>query len=299
MVVTKEDSGERIDRYLVHQLKDVSRSKIQDLIEEGQVLVNQKTIKANYKLREQDNLEVIISETEELEVKPQKINLDILYEDQDIIVINKPQGMVVHPAAGNYKDTLVNALLYHSRDLSSINGKLRPGIVHRIDKDTSGILVVAKNDIAHQDLAKQIKEHRMKRVYLALVHGVLKDPVGIIEAPIGRNPKERKKMAVVLTGKEAVTSYQVLENFRNYTFVQLRLKTGRTHQIRVHLAFLGHPVVGDPKYGPAKPHFNLRRQALHAAVLGFNHPRSGQYIEFNTPLPLYMQRILEDLRKDG
>jgi len=295
--VQGEVAGERIDKFLAGQLQEVSRSRIQTLIDEEKVLVNRRKVKANYKLREGDLIKVSLPEPEKLEVKAEPIALDILYEDEDLIVINKPQGMVVHPAAGNYEGTLVNALLHHCKDLSGINGLLRPGIVHRIDKDTSGVLVVAKNDFAHRHLAKQIKDHSVKRIYYALVHGVLQEPAGIIEAPIGRDQKDRKKMAVVLTGKEAITQYWTLETFKDYSFVKLQLKTGRTHQIRVHMAYLGHPVVGDPKYGPSKPHFDLQGQALHAAVLGFEHPRTGKYMEFSAPLPETMERVLDLLRR--
>jgi 23S rRNA pseudouridine1911/1915/1917 synthase len=298
VVVGSEAVGERLDRYLAGQLKEMSRSRIQALINDGKVFVNNKGVKSNYKLREQDRIEVNVPKPEQLEVKAQAIKLDILFEDEDIIVVNKPQGMVVHPAAGNYEGTLVNALLHHCKDLSGINGVLRPGIVHRIDKDTSGILVAAKNDFAHRRLARQLKEHTVKRIYYALVHGVVQEPAGIIEAPIGRDPKDRKRMAVIYTGKEAITKYWVIETFRNYSFLKLQLKTGRTHQIRVHMSYLGHPVVGDPKYGPTKSHFNLEGQALHAATLGFNHPRSGEYMEFNAPLPDTIQLILHKLRKE-
>lgn len=297
-LITAEDSGKRLDRYLTEQLPELSRSRIQELIGAGQVQVNHQTVKANYKLKKDDAVTVVIPAPEPLEVLPEAIPLDILYEDGDLLVVNKPQGMVVHPAAGNYSGTLVNALLYHCRDLSGINGILRPGIVHRIDKDTSGVLVVAKNDAAHRHLAKQIKEHSVTRTYLALVHGTIKEQSGKIEAPIGRDPRERKRMAVVdKNGKEAVTSYTVLERFVDYTYLQLRLKTGRTHQIRVHMAYLGHPVVGDPKYGPQKPHFGLEGQALHASTLGFVHPRTGAYLEFTAPLPQYFADLLEQLRK--
>ncbi|WP_227767046.1 RluA family pseudouridine synthase [Zhaonella formicivorans] len=297
-LITAEDSGKRLDRYLTEQLPELSRSRIQELIGAGQVQVNHQAVKANYKLKKDDAVTVVIPAPEPLEVLPEAIPLDILYEDGDLLVVNKPQGMVVHPAAGNYSGTLVNALLYHCRDLSGINGILRPGIVHRIDKDTSGVLVVAKNDAAHRHLAKQIKEHSVTRTYLALVHGTIKEQSGRIEAPIGRDPRERKRMAVVdKNGKEAVTSYTVLERFVDYTYLQLRLKTGRTHQIRVHMAYLGHPVVGDPKYGPQKPHFGLEGQALHASTLGFVHPRTGAYLEFTAPLPQYFADLLEKLRK--
>jgi 23S rRNA pseudouridine1911/1915/1917 synthase len=298
VIIYEEVNEKRIDKYLVKQLHDLSRSRIQDLIEQEQVLVNRKTVKSNYKLKKQDRIEVTIPKLEQLEVRPQQIDLDILFEDEDIIVINKPRGMVVHPAVGNYENTLVNALLYHCENLSSINGPLRPGIVHRIDKDTSGVLVAAKNDGAHQDIAKQIKNHNVKRIYYALVHGVLQEPAGIIEAPIGRDPKERKKMSVVLSGKEAVTNYWVIETFNNYSFLKLQLQTGRTHQIRVHMSYLGHPVVGDPKYGPSKSHFDIQGQALHAAMLGFFHPRTGEYMEFSAPLPEVMNKILSTLRRE-
>lgn len=298
--VEADQAGERLDRFLAGVLKDLSRSRIQELIKEGQVTVNGQAVKPNYKIKENDSLKVIIPAAQPLEVLPEDIALDILYEDQDLIVINKPQGMVVHPAAGHYSGTLVNALLHHCRDLSGINGVLRPGIVHRLDKDTSGVLVAAKNDYAHQHLAQQIKEHSVKRIYLALLHGRIKEEAGVIEAPIGRDPRERKRMAVVdKNGKEAVTAYTVLERFQDYTFVKLQLKTGRTHQIRVHMAYLGFPVVGDPKYGPRKPHFGLKGQALHAQTLGFVHPRTGEYMEFSAPLPEYFQEILEKLRKSA
>lgn len=295
-IVEPQDAGQRLDSFLARRLPDLSRTRIQALIEEGQIKIDRLAVKPNYKLKAGNRIEVAIPPPQALEVLPESIPLDILYEDSDLAIINKPQGMVVHPAAGNYSGTMVNALLHRCQDLSGINGVLRPGIVHRIDKDTSGLLVIAKNDAAHRSLAKQIKDHTVKRIYLALVHGVIKEPAGIIDAPLGRDPRERKRMAIVAGGKQAVTNYYVLERFQDYTYLQLKLQTGRTHQIRVHLAYLGHPVVGDTKYGPKKPHFNLPGQALHAATLGLRHPRTGEMIEISAPLPGYFAKILGQLR---
>lgn len=295
-IIDGDQAGERLDRFLAKILKDISRSRIQELIKEGSITVNQQTVKANYKLKEKDHLEVVIPQARPLEVLPEPIPLDVLYEDKDLIVINKPQGMVVHPAPGHSSGTLVNALLHHCQDLSGINGILRPGIVHRLDKDTSGVLVAAKNDYTHTHLVGQLKEHQVKRIYLALVHGRIQEPAGMIEAPIGRDPRDRKRMAVVeKNGKEAVTLYSVLQRFHDYTLVRLQLKTGRTHQIRVHMSYLGFPVVGDPIYGPRKSHFNLQGQALHAQTLGFIHPGTGEYMEFTAPLPQYFEEILARL----
>lgn len=291
--------GERLDVALVQALAK-SRSFIQTIISDGRVHVNGSAKKANYKMREGDRVEVEIPAPQVLDVAPEPIPLDIVYEDQDVLVVNKPQGMVVHPAPGAWHGTLVNALLYHCRDLSGINGVLRPGIVHRIDKDTSGLLVVAKNDEAHQALAEQIKAHTVVRRYRALVHGLINEPSGTVDAPIGRDPSERKRMAVTFqNSKEAVTHYQVLERFPKYTYLEARLETGRTHQIRVHMAYLGNPVVGDPLYGPKRNSFNLQGQVLHAIHLGFKHPRTGYYLEFETPLPEYFVRVLEQLRCAG
>ena len=288
--------GERLDVALAAALNK-SRSFIQTIIDEGHVHVNGSTKKANYKMREGDRAEVEIPAPQVLNVVPEEIPLDIVYEDQDVLVVNKPQGMVVHPAPGAWKGTLVNALVYHCRDLSGINGVLRPGIVHRIDKDTSGLLVVAKNDEAHRALAEQIKAHTVARRYRALVHGLINEPSGTVDAPIGRDPSERKRMAVTFqNSKEAVTHYQVLERLAEYTYVEARLETGRTHQIRVHMAYLGYPVVGDPLYGPKRNPFNLEGQVLHAIHLGFKHPRTGHYLEFETPLPDYFERLLNELR---
>jgi 23S rRNA pseudouridine1911/1915/1917 synthase len=271
---------------------------VQNLIEEGHVRVNEKSIKSNYRLRGGDRVVLEVPPPAEVAIEAQDIPLDILYEDSQVIVIDKPRGMVVHPAAGNYEGTMVNALLEHCEDLSGINGVMRPGIVHRIDKDTSGVLMVAKTDRAHLSLARQIKDRAVTRRYIALVHGNIREESGIINAPIGRHPTDRKKMAVeVRNGKEAITHFKVLERFPGYTLVEARLKTGRTHQIRVHMAYIGHPVVGDPKYGPRTPHFELHGQFLHARVLGFDHPTTGEYMEFSAPLPQVLEDILAGLRK--
>lgn len=274
-----------------------SRSFVQNLIEEGQVLVNGAIKKSNYKIRLGDQVTVELPPPKELQVEAEDILLEIVYEDEDLLVVNKPQGMVVHPAPGAWTGTMVNALLYHCRNLSGINGVLRPGIVHRIDKDTSGLLVVAKNDLAHHGLAEQIKAHSMARHYLAIVHGVLFEPSGTVDAPIGRDPQDRKKMAVVFqNSKPAVTHYEVLERFKDFTSVKARLETGRTHQIRVHMNYLKHPVLGDPLYGPKRNPFDLNGQMLHAERLGFNHPRTGEYLEFSVaPSELFL-RVLEQIR---
>lgn len=297
LVVEPGEEGIRVDKLAASKLTGVSRSRIQRLIEEGQVLLNGKTCKANTKAMAGAVLEILIPASREAEVAPENIPLDILYEDQDVLVINKPQGMVVHPAPGNYAGTLVNALLYHCKDLSGIGGTKRPGIVHRLDKDTSGVLVVAKNDLAHQKLAAQLKKRTMQRIYLAIVHGNIREEGGRIEAPIGRHPVDRKKMAVVeRNAKEAVTEYEVVERFGDYTLVRARLHTGRTHQIRVHLAYIKHPVLGDPVYGPRHNPFGLKVQLLHAYRLCFIHPRTGEPMTFEAPLPEQFQRVLQALR---
>lgn len=297
-VTEEENIGLRIDKYLSTIIEGKSRSFIQGLIDSGSVLVNNKEIKSNYKLRNQDEIIVIMPEPIELDVEPENIDLNIVYEDEDVIVLNKPQGVVVHPAPGNYSGTLVNGLLYHCKDLSGINGVIRPGIVHRIDKDTSGILVIAKNDDAHNQLAKQFKDHSIKREYYALVEGKFSKLEGTVDKPIGRNKKDRLKMAIVEDGKRAVTHYNILEQYNNGTaLVKCTLETGRTHQIRVHMASIGHPLVGDPLYGNKKQKFKLKGQVLHAKTLGFIHPRSNEYIEFDSELPKYYLELLENIRK--
>ncbi len=294
--VREGDTGKRLDVFLAGEAEDYSRSHIQRLVGAGLASINGVIVRASYKVKQGDLVRLEIPEPAGVEAQAENIPLDIYYEDNDLIVINKPRGMVVHPAAGNYSGTVVNALLYHCRDLSGINGVLRPGIVHRLDKDTSGLLMVAKNDAAHVSLAGQLKERSIVRIYLALVHGKVKEASGVIDAPIGRDPKNRQKMAVVhKNSRHAVTNYQVQSRYTGYTCLRLKLETGRTHQIRVHLAFIGHPVAGDPKYGPAKPHFNLAGQFLHAAVIGFKHPRTGAYLEFTAPLPGELEAILSGL----
>ncbi|WP_250278485.1 RluA family pseudouridine synthase [[Clostridium] colinum] len=295
--VLKDDEDKRIDNFLNINLEDISRSRIQKLIEENQILVNNKNINKNYKLRKDDIISVNIEEPKEIDILPENIPLDIVYEDDDVILINKPQDMVVHPANGHYTGTLVNGLMYHCKDnLSGINGIMRPGIVHRIDKDTSGILVVAKNDKAHKNLAIQLENHSMTRVYYAIVYNNLKNDKGTIDAPIGRHPIDRKKMAVTnKNSKRAVTHYEVLKRFKNHTLIKLKLETGRTHQIRVHMAYIGNPLLGDIVYGKQKQPFNLVGQVLHAKVLGFIHPTSNKYMEFETDLPYYFKNVLNKL----
>ena len=301
LTVSSEDAGVRIDKYLAEQLPDITRSYLQKLLKDGSVQMNGKPVKASTKTAAGAVIALTIPEPEEPEILPENIPLDILYEDSDVILINKPKNMVVHPAAGHYTGTLVNALMYHCRgDLSGINGVLRPGIVHRIDKDTTGVLIVCKNDRAHNALAEQLKEHSITRKYRAIVCGNLKEDEGTVDAPLGRHPQDRKKMAIVRSGgKRAVTHYRVLERFGNYTYIECRLETGRTHQIRVHMASLGHPLLGDEIYGRAKSPFKLEGQTLHAMVLGFIHPTTGEYMEFEAPLPEYFEKLLEKLRKSG
>ncbi len=297
--VSDTDQGTRIDRYLAEQLTDISRSYLQKLIGDGQVTVNRTgSVKANYKVCAGDQIKIEIPVAVEPEIMAEDIPLDILYEDQDLLVVNKPKGMVVHPCPGHYSHTLVNALMYHCReDLSGINGVMRPGIVHRIDQDTTGSLLVCKNDYAHNFLAQQLKIHSITRKYRAIVHGNLKVDTGTINSPIGRHPVDRKKMAVNhKNGKEAVTHYRVLERFGSYTYVECQLETGRTHQIRVHMSSIGHPLLGDALYGPAKcPIPHLQGQTLHAMVLGFVHPVTKEYMEFTAPLPEYFEMLLKRL----
>lgn len=297
-IVEHENSGTRIDSFLSDKVEDKSRSYFQGLIEEGNVLVNGNVKKSNYKLKENDKIEVMFPEATELEVIAQDIPLDIIYEDSDVIVINKPQDMVVHPAPGNYEGTLVNGLLFHCKDLSGINGIIRPGIVHRIDKDTSGVLVIAKNDNSHNKLSEQLKDHSMTRTYYALVEGKIKNDSGVVDMPLGRNPKDRLKMAIVKDGKRAVTHYEVLERYESCTLVKCNLETGRTHQIRVHMAYIGHPLVGDKVYGYKKQRFKLQGQMLHAKKLGFIHPKSNEYVEFESELPKYFKDVLKKLEKE-
>lgn len=296
--VTQDFEGERIDKYLSRLVTDSSRSAIQKLIESGSVKVNGSQVSKNYKVSADDEILMLQGELKTLDAEPENIPLDIVYEDSDLLVVNKPRGMVVHPAPGNYSGTLVNALLYHCKDsLSGINGVLRPGIVHRIDKDTSGLLIVAKNDKAHIGLAEQIKEHSFTREYNAVVCGHLKEYEGTVCAPIGRNPKDRKKMCVTENNsKNAVTHYKVINEYEGYSHVSLRLETGRTHQIRVHMAYIGHPVAGDFVYGNDKKSAYLNGQCLHAIKIGFVHPITNEYLEFNSELPDYFKEFLNKLK---
>lgn len=294
LFITEETAGDRIDRFLSEQYEDLSRSFLQKLLKSGLVCADGKPVKASYKVSEGDLITFEVPEAVEPEILPEDIPLDILFEDRDVILINKPKGMVVHPAAGHYTGTLVNALMFHCReDLSGINGVLRPGIVHRIDMDTTGVIIACKNDLAHNSIAGQLKEHSITRRYQAIVHGVLKDDEGTVDAPVGRHPQDRKKMCVNdKNGKRAVTHYKVLKRYRNFTHIECRLETGRTHQIRVHMAYIGHPLLGDVVYGPAKCPYRLTGQTLHAGILGFMHPRTGEYMEFSAPLPDYFQKLL-------
>lgn len=298
-VEDKGHAGKRIDRFLAEEFKDQSRSYLQKLLKEEMVLVNHKPVKANYKLSPGDDISIRFPEVKALDIVPEDIPLDILYEDEYLLVVNKPKDMVVHPSAGHLRGTLVNAVLYHCHGkLSGINGILRPGIVHRIDKDTTGALVICKDDVTHRDLAEQLKAHTIKRRYRAVVSGNLKEDEGTIEGPIGRNPIDRKKMAInYKNGKEAVTHYRVLERFGNATYVECRLETGRTHQIRVHMSSIGHPLLGDTVYGSDKNPYHLQGQALHAMILGFVHPHTHVYQEFEAPLPEYFLKLLLKLRK--
>lgn len=297
--INSENQGERIDKFLSSKLSDISRSYIHKLIEDGNITVNQNSVNKKYKLSENDTINVKIPEPQELEVIAENIPLDIVYEGNDLLIVNKPKDMVVHPAPGNYSGTLVNALLYHCKNsLSGINGVIRPGIVHRIDKDTSGLLIVAKNDTSHKELAEQIKNHSFTREYEAVVYGNLKEDTGTINANIARHKTDRKKMAVVpFLGRNAVTHYTVLKRYGNFTHIKLKLETGRTHQIRVHMSYIGHPVVGDEVYANPKnnPFKFLKGQCLHARTIGFIHPTTKKYLEFTSPLPEYFQKILNKL----
>ena len=298
--VDQEEQGIRIDKYLASRLPDYSRSFLQKLVGEGQVLAEGKPVKSNYKISAGEQISLSVPDAVEPEIVPEPIPLDILYEDASLLVINKPKGMVVHPCPGHYSGTLVNALMYHCKDqLSGINGVMRPGIVHRIDQNTTGSLVVCKTDAAHRFLAQQLKDHSITRKYRAIVHGNLKEEEGTVNAPIGRHPVDRKKMAVnERCGRNAVTHYRVLERFGSFTYLECRLGTGRTHQIRVHMASIGHPLLGDDVYGPSRcPIPGLTGQTLHAMTLGFIHPETGTYMEFEAPLPEYFESLLEKLRR--
>lgn len=297
-VVGEENASDRIDKLLTELLDGFTRSAISRLVSEGCVCVNGSVVSKNYKCKNKDLLTVTIPDAKPLEAKAENISLDIVYEDSDLLVVNKPKGMVVHPAAGNYDGTLVNALLYHCSDsLSGINGVIRPGIVHRIDKDTSGLLIVAKNDKSHLNLAEQIKEHSFHRAYQAVVYGNIKEDSGTVHKPIGRSPKDRKKMAVTdKNSKDAVTHYEVIRRYGNFTHIRCVLETGRTHQIRVHMASIGHPLAGDAVYGPKKVITSLHGQCLHAGEIGFVHPTTGEYMSFESPLPDYFNKFLLSLQ---
>lgn len=299
IIVSVEEKGERLDKLLSLKIKDYTRSFIQTLIEEGYIKVNDKAVSKNYRVAANDVINVVEKEAQSLEIKAENIALDIVYEDDDLLIVNKPKGMVVHPAVGNYEHTLVNALLYHcGSSLSGINGVIRPGIVHRIDKDTSGLLMVAKNDFAHQKLALQIQEHSFNREYEAVTYGNFKNDDGIVNAPIGRHPYKRKHMAVTESASRyAVTHYHLIQNYKDFSHLRLKLETGRTHQIRVHMAYINHPLAGDATYGPKKLIKSLNGQCLHAKLLGFKHPRTDEYIEFETDLPEYFKNFLNSLER--
>lgn len=294
--LTAEESGQRLDKYLAGEMTDLSRSRIKELVQAGEVLLNGKKSKVSYKVQKGDLIQVTVLPLEPLKLEAENIPLDIVYEDEDVIVVNKPQGMVVHPAAGHPSHTLVNALLYHTRDLADSPEGFRPGIVHRIDKDTSGLLMVAKKAAARESLEKQLAAKSNKRQYLAIVHGNFAEEEGTIDAPIGRNPKDRKQMAVVEKGKSAVTHFKVLEQYQGYSLVECQLETGRTHQIRIHMAYIGHPLAGDPLYGPRKT-LPGHGQFLHAKTLGFEQPSTGEWLEFSVQPPAIFQQTVADLRK--
>ena len=295
-LVGEDEEGDRLDVYLSEQLGDMSRSYIQKIIKDKKVEVNGKVEKAKYLVKEDDKIKIEIPTPKLLEVVPQDIPIDIVYEDNDVLIVNKPQNMVVHPAPGNYENTLVNAILYHCKDkLSSINGVIRPGIVHRIDKDTSGLLMIAKNNNAHNSLAEQLKDHSITREYEFICHGVVKEDKVTVDKPLGRNPKDRLKMAIVKDGKHAVTHFEVIQRFDNFTHMRARLETGRTHQIRVHALSINHPLLGDPVYGPKNSKFKLDGQTLHAKKIGFIHPTTNEYIEFDSELPDYFKNIIKKL----
>ena len=298
MEITPEMEGERIDKCISNYLESLSRSYIQKIIKDGKAYVNDAVVKANYKVKVDDKVQFEIPDCEEPDIPPQDIPLDILYEDKDILIVNKPKDMVVHPAPGHYEGTLVNAIMFHCKDeLSGINGVLRPGIVHRIDKDTTGSIIICKNDEAHRKIAQQLKEHSITRKYRAIVYGRIMEEEGTVNAPIGRHPTDRKKMAInEKNGKPAVTHYKVLERFDKYTYIECQLETGRTHQIRVHMTSIGHPLLGDEVYGNAKCPFKLEGQTLNAMTIGFIHPTTGEYVEYEAPLPEYFEHLLQILR---
>ncbi|WP_064093775.1 RluA family pseudouridine synthase [Rossellomorea aquimaris] len=296
-IIQQEEQGERIDKVVSQLNKEWSRSQVQQWIKEGHIKVNGESVKSNFKCPLEATVAVSIPEPEELDVEPEDLNLEITYEDRDVIVVNKPKGMVVHPAPGHYSGTMVNGLMYHCNDLSGINGVLRPGIVHRIDKDTSGLLMVAKNDLAHEHLVNQLVEKSVTRKYTAIVHGLIPHEYGTIDAPIGRDPKDRQSMAVVDNGKQAVTHFKVLDRYKDFTLVECELETGRTHQIRVHMKYIGYPLAGDPKYGPRKT-LSIEGQALHAGVLGFVHPRTEEYMEFQAELPQEFKQVMKQLENN-
>lgn len=293
----EQQKGDRIDKVISTLNEEWSRTQVQQWIKEGNVLVNGQKIKTNYKCSLNDEIEISIPDPELLDVVPEEMDLEIYFEDKDVLVVNKPSGMVVHPAPGHLTGTLVNGLMAHCKDLSGINGVLRPGIVHRIDKDTSGLLMVAKNDMAHEKLVNQLVEKTVTRKYKAIVHGVIPHDFGTIDAPLGRDTRDRQSMTIVDNGKNAVTHFQVIERFKDFTFVECQLETGRTHQIRVHMKYIGYPLAGDPKYGPKKT-LDINGQALHAGVLGFNHPRTNEYLEFEAPLPVEFVEVLNQLRNN-
>lgn len=295
-IINEEVAGERLDKAVSLLNEELSRSQAQQMIKDGHILVNGQGTKTNYKCSIDDKIEISFPEPEELDVLPEEMDLDIYYEDGDVLVVNKPKGMVVHPAPGHASGTLVNGLMAHCKDLSGINGVLRPGIVHRIDKDTSGLLMVAKNDMAHESLVNQLVEKTVTRKYQAIVHGTIPHDYGTVDAPLGRDPKDRQSMTVVDGGKHAVTHFHVIHRYKDFTHVECQLETGRTHQIRVHMKYIGYPLAGDPKYGPRKT-LEIGGQALHAGVLGFVHPRTGEYMEFEAPLPAYFSELLEKLGK--
>lgn len=296
-IVSEDNKGDRLDKFISVVNEEFSRTQAQLLIKDGNVLVNGQSVKTNYKCHTNDEVEVTIPAPVELDIQAEEMNLDIYYEDEDVLVVNKPKGMVVHPAPGHTTGTLVNGLMAHCKDLSGINGVMRPGIVHRIDKDTSGLLMVAKNDMAHESLVQQLVDKTVTRKYRALVHGVIQHDHGTIEAPIGRDKKDRQSQTVVSDGKQAVTHFTVIDKFREFTLVECQLETGRTHQIRVHMKYIGYPLAGDPKYGPKKT-LDIGGQALHAGILGFVHPRTNEYMEFSAPLPVYFEELLDKLSKD-